>query len=120
VTSESERGEGEGRGLLSVASLPSARDLALGKDFFNLKIYFAECPVFGTRQRHLCRVPTDRYSAKNGFRVFAECPTADTRQRSLCRVPSLDTRQSIFLFFYFSYQTFCDMFLHYVDLHVPF
>jgi hypothetical protein len=33
VTSESERGEGEGRGLLSVASLPSARDLALGKDF---------------------------------------------------------------------------------------
>jgi hypothetical protein len=33
VVSESERG-GEGCGRLSVASLPSARDLALGKEFF--------------------------------------------------------------------------------------
>jgi hypothetical protein len=32
----------------------------------------------------------------------------------------LDTRQSIFLFFYFGNQTFYGMFLHYVDLHVPF
>jgi hypothetical protein len=34
--------------------LTSARDLALGKDFFNLKIHFVECSVSGTRQRRLC------------------------------------------------------------------
>jgi hypothetical protein len=39
----------------------------------------------------------------------------------LYQVPSLGTRQSIFLFLcYFANQTFCVMFLHYVDLHVPF
>jgi hypothetical protein len=37
------------------------------------------------------------------------------------RVSSVDTRQSKFLFFfYFGHQTFCGMFLHYVDLNVPF
>jgi hypothetical protein len=34
---------------LCKCSLPSARDPALGKDFFNLKIYFAERPRSGTR-----------------------------------------------------------------------
>jgi hypothetical protein len=43
---------------------------------------------------------------------------SDTRQSILCRVPFLDTRQSIFLFF--PNQTFYAMFLHYVDLHIPF
>ena len=37
-----------------------------------------------------------------------------------CRVSRDDTRQSIFLFFYFVSQNFCGMFLHYVDLHVSF
>jgi hypothetical protein len=32
---------------------------------------------------------------------FAECQLVGTRQRTLCRVSSLDTRQSIFLFFLF-------------------
>jgi hypothetical protein len=41
-------------------------------------------------------------------------------KESLCRVSYVDTRQSIFLFFYFGHQTSCGMFLHYVDLHVPF
>jgi hypothetical protein len=44
----------------------------------------------------LCRVPTVG-SRQRGF--FAECHIVDTRQRKLCRVSSLDTRQSIFLFF---------------------
>jgi hypothetical protein len=57
-------------GLLSSTSLPSAHDLALGKDFFNFKIFFAECPVPGTRQRGLCRVPPDKHSTKVCFRVF--------------------------------------------------
>jgi hypothetical protein len=65
----------------------------------------------------LCREPT----VGTRQRVFfAECQIVGTRQSPLCRVSSLDTRQSIFLFFYFVSQTFCGMFLHYVDLHVSF
>jgi hypothetical protein len=46
-------------------ALPSARSRALGKEFFkNFKIHFAECLGPGTRQSRLCRVPTDRHSAK--------------------------------------------------------
>jgi hypothetical protein len=65
--------------------LPSARDLALGKDFFKIKKYtlpsafdlalgkgfFAECLSVGTRQRldlgflkKLCREPHNKHSAK--------------------------------------------------------
>jgi hypothetical protein len=40
--------------------------------------------------------------------------------RYLCRVSFMDTRQSIFYFFSFPNQTLSGMFLHYVDLHVPF
>jgi hypothetical protein len=47
-------------------SLPSARDLALGKEVF---INFAECPPSDTRQRSF-------YFLK---KLFAECPW-DTRQ----------------------------------------
>jgi hypothetical protein len=65
--------------------------------------YFAECLRSDTQQRMICRVPF-----------------LDTQQRMICRVPFLDTRQSIFLFFSFSNQTFCGLFLHYIDLHVPF
>jgi hypothetical protein len=66
----------------------------------------------------LCRGPrTD--TRQRGF--FVECQIFGTRQRPLYRVSSLDTRQSIFLFFFnFGNQIFCGMFLHYVDLHVPF
>jgi hypothetical protein len=47
----SERREGEGDNRSAYfTSLPSARDLALGKDFFfNFKISFAECQIGGTR-----------------------------------------------------------------------
>jgi hypothetical protein len=41
-------------------------------------------------------------------------------KEGLYRVSFVDTQQSIFLFFYFGHQTFRDMFLHYVDLHVQF
>jgi hypothetical protein len=47
-------------------------------------------PRFGTRQRVF----------------FAECQILGTRQRTLCRVSSLDTRQSIFLFFLFCLPNF--------------
>jgi hypothetical protein len=52
---------------LSLMSLPSARDLALGKYFFNLKIYFVECPGSGIRQRPLCQVSTDKHSTKTSL-----------------------------------------------------
>jgi hypothetical protein len=42
---------------LCTRALPSARDLALGKEFFFIfKISFAECQIGDTRQRSLCRV----------------------------------------------------------------
>jgi hypothetical protein len=88
--------------------------------FLNLKIYFAKCPRSGTRQSPLCGVSPRRHSTKIISLYFVECHPVHTWQRLLCRVSSLDTRQSTFLFFYFPNQTFCGMFLHYVDLHVPF
>jgi hypothetical protein len=92
---------------------------------------FVECQTLGERwrsakgrqqpsiadDRYLCRAPSFGTRQRS---FFAECLTFDTRQSMLCRVSFLDTRQSIFLFFSFSNQTFCGMFLHYVDLHVSF
>ena len=55
--------------FLKKNSLPSAPDLALGKDLIFFK-FFAECLRSGTRQRIfflkkiLCRVPLTRHSAK--------------------------------------------------------
>jgi hypothetical protein len=43
---------------LCTRALPSARDLALGNDFFIFKISFAECQIGDTRQRLVCRVST--------------------------------------------------------------
>jgi hypothetical protein len=69
-------------------------------------------------------VPTDRHSTKNGLRVFRNTMSSATRlalgKGFFAECPSLDTRQSIFYFLNFGNQTFCGMFLHYVDLHVPF
>jgi hypothetical protein len=76
--------EREGEGLSSTlcfSSLPSARSRALGIGFFECKIFFAECQIVGTRQIGLCRVPTDRHSAKYVFKIFAKYPTLDTQQR---------------------------------------
>jgi hypothetical protein len=90
------------------AALPSARLRALGKEFLkNLKIYFAECRLTGTRQNlNLLFLPSARQLAL-GKDSFAECLFW-----TLSKV--------CFLFFSFLNQTFCGMFLHYVDLHVPF
>jgi hypothetical protein len=95
------------------------------------KDIFTECQILGERQhsaksrqppskaggRYICREPSPGTRQRS---FFAECPPFDTRQSKLYRVSPLYTRQSIFLFFYFANQTFCGMFLHYVDLHVPF
>jgi hypothetical protein len=105
--------------------LSSARDVALGKDFLKIKIFtlpsapdlaldkdfFAECLQTGTRQSlylgffRKSMTSVTRLALGKGF--FAEC-LEWTLGKANC------------ICFYFSNQTFCAMFLHYVDLHVPF
>jgi hypothetical protein len=102
-------------------SLPSARDLALGKDFFKILKYTLLSAL----------------DAALGKGVFAECHPGDTRQRfchyTLPSVTLLTLGKALFAechlltlgkvyfhFFYFVSQIFCGMFLHYVDLHVSF
>jgi hypothetical protein len=87
-------GEGEGSGGRYVFLLCRVPDRGHSANvFFNLKIEFAECQITGTRQTCLCRVPADRHSVKYVFSISAECPT-------------LDTRQSIFIFFSFPLPNF--------------
>jgi hypothetical protein len=77
------------------------------KIFFIFKICFVECQIGDTRQRLHC-----------------ECRPGDTQQRliytSLPSVISWHSAKYICIFFCFEHQTFCGLFLHYVDLHVPF
>jgi hypothetical protein len=93
---------------LFTRSLPSARDLALGKDFLKILKY----SLSSARLLALGKV------------FFAECQLDDTRQRifynPLPSVAPLALGKLLFYFFYFPYQIFCGMFLHYIDLHVPF
>jgi hypothetical protein len=112
-------------------ALPSAFYRALGKEDFAER-RTRQSPALG--KELIYRVQDTRHSQALGKDCFAEGQTLDkdgSRQKavsgrlqlttvSLCRVSYVDTRQSIFLFFYFGHQTFCGMFLHYVDLHVPF
>jgi hypothetical protein len=83
------------------------RDLALSKEFFNSKMHFAECPLGDTRQTLFHETLLSVHRLTLGRACCAECPL-----RTLDKV--------YFYFFYFASQTFYGMFLHYVDLHVPF
>jgi hypothetical protein len=107
-------------------SLPRARDLALCKDFFKiLKYSLSSARSLALGKGSLGKV------------AFAECQPADTRQRffyySLPSVNQLALGKGYFAechfwtlgklhfyFFYFPNQNFCGVFLHYIDLHVPF
>jgi hypothetical protein len=70
-------------------ALPSVRVITLGKEPRPGHRYrfFAECNVYGTRQRSmLCRVPYQALDKVPDIgtpsgRFFAECCQADTRQR---------------------------------------
>jgi hypothetical protein len=105
-------------------ALPRA---ALGKVRLSAKSPFTECWTLGTRQHSAkTSLPSVKHSAKGALAkgpsaavpkltagslcqeptvgtrqrgFFAKCHIVGTRQRRLCRVSSLDTRQSIFLFF---------------------
>jgi hypothetical protein len=87
--------------LILKYALPSALDVALGKGDF------AECQPGDTRQR-FCHYTLPSVTLLTlGKALFAECHL-------------LILGKVYFHFFYFVSQTFCGMFLHYVDLHVSF
>jgi hypothetical protein len=124
-------------------ALPSA---ALGKVLLSVKSSFTECGTLGTerhssktdlpsgntRQRLRSAKGLQRPSKADGRQplpragtrqkgFFAECHISGTRQiRSLPSVFFGHSAKHIFIVFNFGYQTFCGMFLHYVDLHVSF
>jgi hypothetical protein len=91
---------------------------------FYFKILFAEYPGSDTWQSILCQVPTAKHLAKNGFRVLkkslSSVPRLTLGKECFAECQTWDTRQIILLFFYFPYQIFYGMLLHYIDLHVPF
>jgi hypothetical protein len=87
--------------LILKYALPSARSGALGKDDF------AECPLGGTRQIYFYNSLPSVNQLALGKGCFAECHF-------------LTLGKVHFYFFYFPNQNFCGMFLHYIDLHVPF
>ena len=106
---------------LSSCSLPSARDAALGKDFFIFKIWFAECQIGGTRQRRpLCRVPSGGTRQRL---LSSSLPSATPGHSAKPTLPSVNhsTLGKVHLYFFcFQHQTFCGMFLNYIVLHVSF
>jgi hypothetical protein len=97
----------------------------LGKDFF------AECQTLGEGR---LSVKGRQSPSKATVVTFAESRVlALGKESSLPSAPRLTLGRAscaeclpwvlgkvYFYFFYFANQTFCSMFLHYVDLHVPF
>jgi hypothetical protein len=115
-----------------LGALPSAFYRALGKETF-VECRTRQSIALGNENFYREQDSRQRITLDKG--IFAECQTlgeGGARQRtvssrlqltvvSFCRARNGGTRQSIFfIFFSFPNQTFCGMFLHYVDLHVPF
>jgi hypothetical protein len=126
-------------------SFPSA---ALDKVLLSVTTTFTESRTLGTG-KHSAKtsLPSAQYSANGNTRqravsrrlkltavIFAKSRVlALGKESSMPSVPRLTLDRAscaecpcwtlgkvFFLFFYFANQTFCGMFLHYVDLHVPF
>jgi hypothetical protein len=122
-------------------SLPSAFSRALSKKAFT-ESRTRQSPALGNElvyQEHNTRTETHSTKTylsrgKHSTKVaLGKRPSkADRRQPLSDRGPTLDKEASLpsakylalgkayFYFFNFGNQTFCGMFLHYVDLHVPF
>jgi hypothetical protein len=93
--------------------LPSARDLALGKDFFLIlkyalpsaislalgKVVFAECPLGDTRQRFFYYSLPSATHLTLGKAYFAECQPADTRQSTFVFFFILPTKFFVVCFY---------------------
>ena len=116
-------------------SLPCA---ALGKVLLSVTTTFTESKTPGT-EKHSAKTPLSsaQHSANDNSRqrvvnhrlkltviIFVESrvlalgkPVRHSAEQAL---PSAPAGHSTKYFFYFANQTFCGMFLHYVDLHVSF
>jgi hypothetical protein len=114
-----------GKVLLSV-TITFTESMTLGKDLF------VECQTLDERQRS---AKSRQQPSIADSRYLCRVSKVGTRQRSYfveCRPPRHSVNyvlpsaylghsaKYIFIFFSFSKQTFCGLFLHYVDLHVPF
>jgi hypothetical protein len=103
---------------------PTLPRAALGEFLLSVTSWFAECGTLGTGE----------LSAKVALGKGPSAAVIRLTDVSLCRGPRLGTRQrgffaeclfwtlgkAYFYFLDFVHQTFCSMFLHYVDLHVSF
>jgi hypothetical protein len=112
-------------------ALPRA---ALGEFLLSVTSWFTEYKTLGTGElsaktclssvKHSAKMALGKGPSAAVIKLTAVSlcrgPRVGTRQRILYRVSSLDTQQSLFYFLDFVPQTFCGMFLHYVDLHVSF
>jgi hypothetical protein len=125
-------------------ALPRA---ALSKVRLSAKSLFTECWTLGTGPHTAkTRLPSVKHSAKGALGKEPSAAIPKLTAVSLCREPTVGTRQRVFFakcqivgtrqealpsvisrhsakyifIFYFVSQTFCGMFLHYVDLHVSF
>jgi hypothetical protein len=127
------------------ASLPR---VALGKVLLSVTSWFTECRTLGIEKLSAkTRLSSGRHSAKATLGKGPSSTVLKLTAVSLCRGPrstlgkeaSLPSAKYLalgkalftecllwtlsktcFYFFNFGNQTFCGMFLHYVDLHVPF
>jgi hypothetical protein len=111
-------------------TLPSA---ALGKVLRSVTSWFAECRTLGTGELSAkpC-LPSVKHSSKVALGKAPSAAVIKLTVVSLCRGPTLGKDASLpsakywtldkayFYFLDFVHQTFCGMFLHYVDLHVSF
>ena len=117
-----------GKDLIFFNSLPSVSDLALGKEFFLFLKYFGECPWTALGKDliffiiSLPSAPVDALGKEEILKkiktFFAECLMAGTRQRH--PLPSAMPRHSakFFCFFVFGLQFFCAVFLKHQELLV--
>jgi hypothetical protein len=130
-----------------LGALPSAFCRALGKVLLSVKKMFAESRTLGIGLHSVeISLPSVWHSAKGGSRQrvvsrrlkLTPVTFAENRVLALDKESSLPSATRVTLgitifaeclpwaldkvdfIFYFVNQTFCGMFLHYVDLHVPF
>jgi hypothetical protein len=111
------------------AALSSAFYRALGKEDFAER-RTRQSPALG--KELIYQVHDTRHNqalGKDGSRQRAVSGRLQLTAVSLCRASNIwhsakkvfaELGKAYFYFFNFGYQTFCGMFLHYVDLHVPF
>jgi hypothetical protein len=118
--------------LRSIENTGSLSSAALSKVLLSVMTAFTESRTLGTRVPNTRR--TEMLGKGPSVAIYSWRPLTlssagpwhstnlqtDTGQNMICWMSTMDTRQSIFLFFSFPNQTYPIMFLHYVDLRIPF